>query len=281
MPVSAPSDRRFRRSRVHPAKRRRFVPSWRTAVTGIVVAAAAGYGALRAAELAASSGALTISTITVAGTDRMAPGEVLALLEGLRGQQMVTIDLESWRQKLLAAPWVADATLRRGFPGTVSVVITEQEPLGIGRIGGALYLIDRHGTVIDEFGPRYADFDLPIIDGLSVPRAPRPAEAGDPTAAQADGARAMLAGRLLADFQRQPSLAGRISQVDVSNVRNAIVILKDDPALIYVGDDHFVDRVQAYIDYAERLREQVSQIDYVDVRYDDRVFVKPQKTAGR
>ena len=48
---------------------------------------------------------------------------------------------------------------------------------GIGRLGQQLYLVDAHGVVIDEYGPQYADFDLPIIDGL-VPRrrtAARPA----------------------------------------------------------------------------------------------------------
>src|SRR5687767_1185422 len=83
-------------------------------------------------------------------------------LDGLRGSSMVTVGLEPWRQKLLAAPWVADVAMRRIFPGTVAVVITEREPLGIGRIRNSLFLIDREGSIIDEFGPKYADFDLPI-----------------------------------------------------------------------------------------------------------------------
>jgi cell division septal protein FtsQ len=83
---------------------------------------------------------------------------------------------------------------------------------------------------------------------------------------------------VLADFQRRPDIAGRVSQVDVTNVRDAIVILKDDGALIHTGEEHFVDRVQAYLDLAPRLREQVPHIDYVDLRYGERVFVG---TAGR
>ena len=46
---------------------------------------------------------------------------------------MVTVDLERWRQKLLASPWVADAAVRRVLPGTVAVVISERQPMGIGR----------------------------------------------------------------------------------------------------------------------------------------------------
>ncbi len=272
MPVAAPADKRFRRSHVHPGKKRRWMPSWRVVAIGLVVSTIAIYAVSRAAGLALSASALTVSRITLTGTQRMPTGEALALLDGLRGSSIVTADLEPWRVKLLGAPWVADVAMRRIFPGTVSVVITEREPLGIGRIRNSLYLIDREGSIIDEFGPKYADFDLPIIDGLS-------AGSGAPDDS-ADPARAALAGRVLEDFQRRPDLARLVSQVDVSNARDAVVILKDDTALIHTGDDHFAARVQFYLDLAPRLREDVPQIDSVDLRYGERVFVKPQGAAA-
>ena len=234
----------------------------------VTVSAAVIYGMFRAAGVALSTGALAINTITIEGANRMAPGEAMAILEGLRGSSMVTADLESWRQKLLDAPWVEDAKMHRVFPRTVVVLITEREPLGIGRIQNALYLIDQEGSVIDEFGPKYAEFDLPIINGLM----PRSGES-DPTAANR---RAALAGRLLADFQRHPDLARMVSEVDVSNASDAIVLLKDDSVLIHTGDARFADRVQSYLDLATRLHEDVPQIDSVDFRFGDNVFVKPQ-----
>jgi hypothetical protein len=123
--------------------------------------------------------------------------------------------------------------------------------------------------VIDEFGPKYADFDLPILDGLS---------GGD---GAVENARAVLAGRILADLQRRPDVSRLVSQIDVSNASDAVVILKDDTALVHTGDDQFVERVQAYLDYAPRLREDVPLIDSVDMRFGDQVFVKPQGTGGR
>ena len=269
MPVAAPADKRFRRSHVHPAKRRKWLPSWRTAAIVAVVSVVGGYAVSRAAGLVLTTQALTITDIDVTGTHRMAPGEALALLDGLRGASMVTVDLETWRGKLLEAPWVADVAMRRVFPGTVSIVIAERQPLGIGRIKDGLYLIDRDGEVIDEFGPRYAEFDLPIIDGLS---------GGDSSTA---AARAALAGRVLADLQRRPDLAGLVSQVDVSNASDAVVILKHDAALIHTGDDQFVERLQSYLDLRPRLREGVPRIDSVDLRFGEHVYVKPQGTTGK
>jgi cell division septal protein FtsQ len=271
MPVAAPADKRFRRSHVHPGKKRRLIPTGRSVAIGLVSIVVI-YAVSRAAGLALGIDALTVSKIALTGAQRMAPGEALALLDGLRGSSMVTVDLERWRQKLLEAPWVADATMRLVFPRTVAVDITEREPLGIGRIRNSLFLIDREGSIIDEFGPKYADFDLPIIDGLS-------AGSGAPDDAD-DVARAALAGRVLEDLQRRPDVARLVSQVDVSNVRDAVVILKDDTALVHTGDDHFVERVQAYLDLAPRLREDVPQIDSVDLRFGERVYVKPQRTTA-
>ena len=272
MPVAAPADKRFRRSHVHPGKKRRWIPTWRTLAIGLALSLVLIYAVSRAAGRAISADALMVSKITLTGTHRMAPGEALALLDGLRGSSIVTADLEPWRQKLLTAPWVADAAMRKIFPGTVTVAITEREPLGIGRIRNSLFLIDREGSIIDEFGPKYADFDLPIIDGLS-------GGSGAPDDVD-DVARAALAGRVLEDLQRRPDLAQLVSQVDVSNVRDAVVILKDDAALIHTGDGHFVERVQSYLDLAPRLREEVPLIDSVDLRFGERVFVKPQGTTA-
>jgi cell division protein FtsQ len=271
MPVAAPTDKRFRRMHVHPAGKRSWLPPWRTVAPVLLILALVAYGLYRAAERVVAADALTVARITVDGTNRMSPGEVLALVDGLRGANMVTTDLEPWRQKLLAAPWIEEAAIRRVFPGTVSVVISEREPLAIGRIRDALYLIDRRGVVIDEFGPSYADFDLPIVDGLAAP----PGDDGG----LIDGRRAALAGRLLAELQRRPDLAARISQIDVSDARDAAVILKDDTVLLRVGDGRFIERLQAYLDLGDRLREQVPDIDYVDLRFDDRVYVRPRKVA--
>jgi cell division septal protein FtsQ len=157
------------------------------------------------------------------------------------------------------------------FPGTLAVVIEERQPIGIGRTKGSLYLIDKTGTVIDEFGPNYADLDLPIIDGLS----PK----GEDTTQSVDEARAALAGRLMSELASRPRLAGQVSQIDVSDSRNAIVLLKGDTALLRVGDERFTERLQAYLDLMPALRERMPDIDYVDLRFDERVYVRPQGQA--
>jgi cell division protein FtsQ len=274
MAVAAPADKRFRRAHVPPRKRS-WVPafSWARAARLSVVMAIVLYTGYRLIDGALSAASLTISRISVSGNSRISRGEVLSLLDGLTGQSMVTVDLEAWRQKLLTSPWVADAAIRRILPGTITVSISERQPIAIGRIRDQLFVLDQRGSVIDEYGPNYADFDLPIIDGLAA--------GGRAPALLIDDARAGLAMRLIAALQGRPELARRVSQIDVNDVHDAVLILKDDTALIRIGEEQFAERIQSYLDLMPALRERVPDIDYVDLRFDERVYVRPQASAAR
>jgi cell division protein FtsQ len=266
--VAAPADRRFRRAHVKPARRKR---TWRAlagpAIRYGVASAIVGLAIYRGAQVSATAHLLQVNRIVVHGNERLSRGEVLAVLSGLRGESLLWTDLDSWRRRLLASPWVRDAALRRSLPSTVDVVVSERQPIGIARInGGDMYLVDERGVIIDQYGPQYADFDLPIIDGLSALN-----QEGSLT----DERRAELAARLTAALKAKPQVARRVSQIDVTDLHNVSVILSGDAAVIQLGEDQFLPRLQAYLELAQALRERVADIDYVDLRFDDRIYVKP------
>ena len=269
--VTAPADRRLRRAHLTPARRRSGWSSQRAraAIMGIAAAVLTLFWAQRLITVITSLEMFRVDRITVRGNKRLSTGEVQALLQRLGRHSILSIDLDQWRAALLNSPWVEDASLRRTLPSTVEVSIQERTPLGVGRMNGTLYLVDDRGVVIDEYGPVYADLDLPIIDGLSALR-------GDETA---NGYRAALARRLL-DSVRDRGLAARISQIDVTDARNAVVLLDGDPTLLRLGSERFVERLQSYLELAVALHEQVPVIDYVDLRFDERVYVRPAQAGG-
>jgi cell division septal protein FtsQ len=267
MGVKAPTEKNFRRARVKPGRRKtkRTWFSWRVvrvlATTLLLV-----YGIYRAFSLVLNASALQVSKVTVNGTVRLSAGEVQQLVHGLYGTNIITADLAKYRQRILDSPWVAEASLRRVLPSTIEITVVERRPFGISRLGTQLFLIDRDGTAIDEYGPQYSAFDLPIIDGLvQAPRNGRPS---------IDRARAQLAARVIDAIAPNAKLASRLSQIDVGDVHNAMVLLDDDPAWLYLGEDQFRERLQSYVEVASALRDQVAEIDYVDLRYGERVYVK-------
>ncbi len=237
----------------------------------VVLVAVVGAGLSHGLTMISQAAILRVDRIVVQGNTRMTEGEILSVLAGLRGESIVLTDLNEWRSRMLSSPWIRDASFRRSLPSTVEVAVSEREPIGIGRINGHLFLVDERGAVIDEYGPQYVGFDLPIIDGLAASKG----ENG------ADAERGELASRVIVSLRAKPSIAKRLSQIDVSNAHNAAVIVSDDPALIYVGEDRFLARLESYLGLSAALRERVADIDYVDLRFDDRIFVRPVgKTKG-
>ena len=102
--------------------------------------------------------------------------------------------------------------------------------------------------MIDTYGPRYAELDLPIIDGLATKTG----------ASDTDSDRGELAARVIQALKTKPAVARRLSQVDVTDQHNAAVILNGEQAVIYVGDDRFLPRIESYLDLASALRARVA-----------------------
>jgi cell division protein FtsQ len=274
MSVKARAEKNFRRSKLKPTRRKGKRPrvSWR-AVRVLLSILLVGYATYRAFDLVVSASTLQVRRITVRGNERLGSGEVLALVEGLRGTSILTADLERYRRRLLKSPWVAEVALRRVLPSTVEVFIRERRPMAVGRLGGQFFLIDRQGVIIDEFGPQYSEFDLPIIDGLVR----TPGSGG----AALDERRADLAARVIEAVAERKDFAHPVSQIDVSDLHDAVVMLEGDTTLLHLGEDRFVERLQSYIDLAPTLRERVQEIDYVDLRYDGRLYVRPGTAQRR
>lgn len=273
--VRAPADKRFRRAQARPSGRRgwRAAFSWRV-LRLTLVAALVTFGAFKVVAAALDSPRLQVQHLVLRGVAKISAGEIEALVDGLRGEHVLTADLGFYRGRLLQSPWVADASLRRVLPSTIEITVSERRPMGIGRIDGRLFLVDATGMVIEEHGPQHAEYDLPIIDGLR----------GDPstTGFLIDPARAWLAARVIDETAADPAIGPRVSQIDVSDAHDAVVLLDGDRALLHVGEGEFADRLRSYLALAPTLRDRLDDIDYVDLRFDERIYVRPRsgKAAG-
>ena len=60
-----------------------------------------------------------------------------------------------------------------------------------------------------------------------------------------------------------------------------MILLDQDPAFVHIGEDEFLERLQAYLDLADALRARVPEIEYVDLRFADRVYVRPARGSAR
>ncbi|MGH9102399.1 MAG: cell division protein FtsQ/DivIB, partial [Acidimicrobiales bacterium] len=117
------------------------------------------------------SSVLAARHVRVLGTTHASAAEVAAAA-GLRGHPpLVDVSPGAVAQRIERLPWVATASVRRSWPDTVVVRVSERRPAGaVSLPGGRWAVVDVTGRVLRDSASRPAS--LPALSGLaSVPAA--------------------------------------------------------------------------------------------------------------
>jgi cell division protein FtsQ len=108
-----------------------------------------------------------VEDVVVSGNAETSEIDILQQL-GLDGSTSVmALDAAAARQALLDLPWVEDAEVRKVYPDTLQIELTERQAFAIWQNGSELTLIERNGAVIAPMAEkRYAH--LPLYVGLGA-----------------------------------------------------------------------------------------------------------------
>lgn len=131
-----------------------------TAIAGVV---AGGRAVSLVSQVSAWSG-LAITEVKITGQSETSEVAVLNRLDIKDDPSLLTFDVDAARARIELLPWVDHATLKKLFPNTLEVVISERTPFAIWQHGEELSLVDAAGKVItDAIDDRYAH--LPFVVG--------------------------------------------------------------------------------------------------------------------
>jgi cell division protein FtsQ len=108
-----------------------------------------------------------VREIVTTGGKRRSPEELATIAGIAKGDNVFTTDLDRARVRLLADPWVSEATLARQLPGTVFLRVVEREAAGVLGTGDGTYLVTRDGVIIKKLETGDPT-DLPVVTGVSL-----------------------------------------------------------------------------------------------------------------
>ena len=134
----APVDRLQPRTRAE-GRGRRALRRARNVVVVLVPVGVLGWVALGSSWLA-------VDRVDVAGAGRLAPAAVAAAAGVQLGTPLARVDTGAVEQRVAALPPVADVAVRRTWPGTLTVEVTERTPVAGVLAGGAVTLVDADGV---------------------------------------------------------------------------------------------------------------------------------------
>jgi cell division protein FtsQ len=251
-----------------PVYRRVLVGSAITAVSGVVLGAAAYFLLFSPRVLLAS-----LDQVEITGNRFVPASAAAAVFEPDLGRSILRIPLDARRQELDAMPWVESVVLQRVLPNRIRVELTERQPIAFLRLPDDLALIDAHGVILER--PLEADFHFPVVGGITDALAP------------ADREQRM---QNFAEFMKEiemvrPNAADQVSEADLSDaqdIRASMVGLGADPVLVHFGDSDFANRYRLLVENIDQWRSTAGRVDSVDLRFARQVVVNPESgTAAR
>jgi cell division protein FtsQ len=119
-------------------------------------------------EVVARAFGLGITTVEVSGVSRLSPVEVVAAA-GVDGHSsLLFADVESLRERLKANPMIAEASVRKLYPHSLVISVTERQPFALWQKDGEVSLVAADGTPIDALrDERYVDLPLVVGEGAN------------------------------------------------------------------------------------------------------------------
>ncbi len=109
-------------------------------------------GIVGAGWLVYQSPLFQVRTVSVNGAETLDP-TLLASVSGLQGQNILQVDTEAAKQRLLALPMVASVSVERQWPGKMVLNVQERHAWGYWQIKDQPYVIDDQGVVLDDARP--------------------------------------------------------------------------------------------------------------------------------
>ncbi len=198
-----------------------------------------------------------VNNVKVTGYSETSEIDILDRL-GLDGwTSLVGLDAETARASVAALPWVETASVRKVYPDTIEVIITERTPFALWQHGSEVSVIEASGNVIAHF-VRGRHATLPLVIG--------------------QGARERAAG-FISRVRQHPELAARVkAYIRVAERRwdlrleNGVTV-----KLPETGED---EAIAALLDMDADGGLLSRDITAVDMRFPDRVVVQLSAEAA-
>src|SRR5262245_23163916 len=117
-----------------------------------------------ARDQAANAAGFRIASLALSGNVHVSREEALAVA-GVTGRtSLLFLDVETTRERLKTNPWIADATVRKLYPGELQIRITERAAFALWQKDGHISVIANDGTVLEPYlMPGLAQ--LPLVVG--------------------------------------------------------------------------------------------------------------------
>lgn len=190
------------------------------------------------------------------------PDNELSPMSGIKpGDSLFALSAKTVSGKLAKSPWIKSVSIRKGYPDKVLIRVTETAPFAILQMRGNAFLVDENGTTLDN-----VDDTVPFLPVIV-----------------ADPARE--------NFNEALKLARIIKERGIAAERGRVEIIADkgpedlaiaiDNLVIKIGSGEYKQKLERFFDIEKEIERKAIAVDYVDLRFANKVIVKPMHEVVR
>ncbi len=174
------------------------------------------------------------------------------------------VDASELQNNILSCKWIKNVQVRKILPSSLKISVQERIPVAIFK-KEKFYLIDKEGIILKEINKNHHSI-LPILyDGYGF---------------RANYDKKMtLALNFLNTIPSKEQT--KIKALDVSNHFNLKILLKGKQTEVILGDNRFSEKFALYKKCYPVLKNQFGTLKYIDLRFDDRIYIKPYNSTTK
>jgi cell division protein FtsQ len=203
--------------------------------------------------------AFPIKRINFIGNKHITVDELRALAGIHSNESLITLSGKKISQRLLKSPWIKSVRVRKEFPGTLSIVVGEVVPFALLDVNGHIFLTDDKGNLLEELKDNPIPF-LPIITG-------------DPFKEKEGFLEALTLAKTMNDM----GFSSERDQIEIVLSKPQDITSIIDGTVIKIGAGEYREKLERLLELEEDIQKRKIPVDYIDLRFANRVVVRPIK----
>jgi cell division protein FtsQ len=264
--------RQIPNNRVKKTPKKRKPVNWRPIVTWLsrglgatALCAALFFGGRQLYTLASGITLLRLETVEISPLRKLTRSELLTLAGVQPGDSMLGLKLQDVVTQLSKNPWIEQVQVRRYFPHTLSITLSERTPQAVANVG-CLYYLDAKGVLFKSLveGDR---LDYPLITGI---------DEEDLTKDPAGTKEALQDALLLIAHLKKGKVFGLedISEIHYDKGYGFTLFTMQGGVPVKLGNGGFDEKLIRFAGIYQELKPQMQALDYIDLDYSDKIIVK-------
>ena len=201
--------------------------------------------------------AFPVRSIVISGNEHLSDEELKSMAGLKTDDTLLRVSGRRLSSKMMESPWIRSVAVRKEFPDRLLIHISESEPFALLDMKGKLFIVDDRGTMLEKL----RDIAIPFLPVIS----------SNPYREKEAFQEAINLAKVIKDT----GLLSRKDRIEIISHKPQEMSVNIDGVVVKVGTGEYEDKLSRLVDIEEEIRSRNIAVDYIDLRFANRVLVSP------